>query len=180
MNRGFLKAFIIVPFILIDVMADTGVIMLTPKDSIRRTEWESMGGGWTPPPAPPKIILLKSQESSSEGDKKEDKIEMLLPIIMTLGPIILIAILMPIFMSLLSGIMGFVKSLLSMKMMPMMPVNMLNGNMLPAGIQQIPLIQKYGMFSGRNQNSTLLERFLMKADDMIMSRNMTALDFPGF
>lgn len=183
-RRRLVDAFIMI-VIVAKVTAETGIIMLTPQDSVRRTDWD-MGGGWAPPPMqPPKILLLKSQDGG-EGDKKEDKLESLLPILMSVGPLILIAILLPVFMSLLSGIMGFVKSLLSMKMMPamsMVPVTMVpNGGLLTADSMLNPIHNKNGFFAGRKQNLTgaYLNGFPSHmGGDMMVMRNLSSLKFPG-
>lgn len=122
------------------------------RDVIRRTGWES-DSGWLPPmqmPSPPqKIILIQGnkEESSSGGDKKEDKISTLLPIIMTLGPLILAAIMLPIFMSFFSGIMSFIKSLMTMKMMPSMAQMMYPSSLIPA----IPVMPPQPCCSGQQQ-----------------------------
>lgn len=175
-------------FISIGAATDTGIIMLSPSDSVRRSDWESMGGGgWAAPPMPmaaPKIILIKNQESTDGGDK-EGKLESLLPLIMSVGPLIIVAILLPIFMSLISGIMGFVKSLIAMKMpmmnmMPMMPLMPL----MPQQINPIPqrlmeAMQKPVLIAGRKHNNTILDRFLLNVDDMLFTKNMSVLRIPG-
>ncbi|GIX79299.1 hypothetical protein CDAR_290511 [Caerostris darwini] len=106
----------------------------------KRTGWEpEVGGGWAAPmpTPPPKIILIENNKGGQNGgNQKEDKISMLMPVIMSLGPLILAAILMPIFMSLLSGIMSFVKSMLAMKMPSMMMPNM---NMMIPAMMPMPL-----------------------------------------
>lgn len=173
-------------FISIGAAADSGIIMLAPSESVKRSDWQSMGGGgWAASPMPaPKIILLKNEESTDGGDK-EGKLESLLPLIMTVGPLILMAILLPVFMSLLSGIMGFVKSLLAMKMpmmnvMPMMPVmpvlpQQING--MPQGLMDA--MQKPVFIGGRKHNNSILDRFLMNVDDMVYTKNMSVFRIPG-
>lgn len=103
------------------------------SQGVRRTEWEA-DNGWLPPmpmPMPPKILIVKSNDEESSGNtEKEDKLSSFLPIIMTLGPVILMAIVGPIFMSLFSGMMGFMKSMMSMK--SMMPSMMPALNHIPA------------------------------------------------
>ena len=179
--KGITTAFILI-ITFIGAGADSGIIMLTPSQSVRRTDWESMGGGgWAPPSMPaPKIILLKNQESSDAGDK-EGKLDSILPLIMSIGPLILVAILLPVFMSLLSGIMGFVKSLLAMKMpmtntMPLMPV-------IPQQVRVpqtlMDVMQKPILIAGRKHNSSMLDHLPMSADDMMLTKNISILRIPG-
>lgn len=190
-NRGIVKAIIMI-LIFINVRADPKVIMLTPEDSVRRSDWQPMTGGWPAPMQPPKIIIVKSPEGSEGGGEKEDKLESLMPILMTLGPILLIAILLPVFMSLITGIMGFIKNLLAMKMpmmqmvpmsmmpmMPMMPVNVPGKSGILAADSFLSPIHKQTLFRARNQNSSSIFSIPVKADDMMLAKNLTALEFSG-
>lgn len=177
--KGITTTFTLI-FIAVGALADSGIIMLTPSESVRRSDWQSMGGGgWAAPPMPaPKIILLKNQENTDGGDK-EGKLQSLMPLIMMIGPLILLAILLPVFMSLLSGIMGFVKSLLAMMnvipMRPIIPQQINNG--MPQSLMDA--MQKPVLIAGRKHNNSILDRFLMNADDMVFTKNISAFRIPG-
>lgn len=178
--KGITTTFTLI-FIAIGAKSDSGIIMLTPSESLRRSDWQTMGGGgWAAPPMPaPKILLLKNQENTDGGDK-EGKLESLMPLIMMIGPLILLAILIPVFMSLLSGIMGFVKSLLAMKM-PMMNVIPMIPQQINNGIPQslMDAMQKPVLIAGRKHNNSILDRFLMNADDMVLTKNISVFRIPG-
>ncbi|KAG8196211.1 hypothetical protein JTE90_007936 [Oedothorax gibbosus] len=130
------------------------------REVIRRTDWESANNGWLPPmpmAMPPKILLVKSNDEQSAGDSgKEDKLSSLLPIIMTLGPIILMAIVTPIFMSLFSGMMGFMKSMMSMKTMMPMTMTMNQDKIIPA-ISVLPPNENCGGQTNCGQSAILIQ-----------------------
>ncbi|GFU45288.1 uncharacterized protein NPIL_11191 [Nephila pilipes] len=162
-------------------------------DVDKRTGWEpESGGGWAPPMPmpmhPPKIILIDNKESSNGGNQKEDKISMFLPVIMTLGPLIIMAIMMPIFMSLISGIMSFIKSLLSMKMpmmmpsvsmmMPMpMPMPMPTPTMPPELLFSLAPVVKPFPIIGRKNNDTDLDAWSTMNNFAFTNNATKMLDF---